>query len=105
MVGIASVSSVARADSIRVSFLFSPAGTPINVDAGGLSTTDALCVVISDATTPFSFQGTASISTGAATQFTFSGNQLLAMFSPASGPDVEVKSSFCSGGSMPECVS
>lgn len=100
---IASVSSVARADSITFSFLFSSSGTPINVNASGLSTTDALSVVISDATTKnfFALVGTASISTGAATSFMISGNQLTAKFNPGSGDDVEVMSSACSGGSMP----
>src|SRR5271165_39528 len=98
---LASFTSVARADAISFSLVFSP--TPVIASTAGLTVGPALVLLVSDTKIPavFSLVGTADISTGPASSYVAGGNALTAQYTPGPGIEVEVDSAQCVGGAMP----
>jgi hypothetical protein len=82
---LASFTSVARADAISFSLLFSP--NPVTVNTTGLTAGPSLVLLVSDTKIPavFSLVGTANISTGPASTYVAAGNALTAQFLPGTG--------------------
>jgi hypothetical protein len=98
---LASASSIARADAISFSFLFSP--NPVHADASGLTAGPALVLLVSDTKIPavFGLIGSAAILTGPASLYSATGTTVTANYMPGSGVEVEADSASCVGGSMP----
>jgi len=101
LAALASLSSIAQADAITFSVLFSP--TSVSANASGLGVNSALVLLVSDTRIPavFSLAGTANISTGAASPYTVTGSGVSALYAGGAGVEVEVDSASCVGGAMP----
>jgi hypothetical protein len=98
---LASLSGLARADSISFSFVFST--NPVHADASGLTAGPALNVLVSDTKIPavFTLIGSATISTGPASLYTETSTTVTADYMSGAGIEVEVDSASCVGGAMP----
>jgi PEP-CTERM motif len=92
---IASLHTSARADAITFSFVGGPL---VNIDSTGLTAGPSLVLLISDTKlgSVFSFAGTASVSTGAATSYTATATSLSAVY--GAGGSVMVTSAAACGG-------
>ena len=97
---LASVGSVARADVITFSFVFSPHKVDINTT--GLTVEKGLTIAVSDGDSMKVFPlipGTASLSTGPSSSYSNTGGKIMATYLP--GGTIQVDSLFCVGGKMP----
>ena len=100
---LTSLVTIAQADAITFGF-FGGKGTPVNVDATGVSLVGGQLLGVKDTTTNSAvtfLSGPVNISTGAATSYVAAGGLLSATFKSGSGVEVEVDSASCVGGSMP----
>lgn len=91
---LASFTSTARADAITFTFVGGPL---VNIDSTGLSAGPSTVLLISDTklNLVFSFLGTATLSTGAATSYTSTASTLSAVY--GAGGSVLVTSAACGG--------
>lgn len=91
---LASFTSIARADAITFTFV---GGSVVNADSTGLTAGPSPLFLLSDTKLglTYSFSGTATLSTGAATSYTATSTSLNAIY--GAGGSVLVTSTFCGG--------